>query len=209
MYRALFAEGSPTAVLEGFGSLGGWTTRNASAFTALLCGLEDARAAGVKRLEVFTPTALCIKHMPLQYRDASFGRASADTSIKWLRGLKAAVIDELRAFVSVTVKKSPNDDGARTAARMATFGLDDDPPDGETPNASNQLDRVFLTYLRHVHAAATHGALQDSYRAFAVADLQYALASLAGAGPADADGGSGGSEDDEDGDGGGGNEAAA
>ena len=161
---ALYVEGSPAPVLEGFGSLGSWATRNAAAFTALLCGLEDARAAGVKRLEVFTPSALCIKHLPLEFRDASFGPASQDNNnIRWLRGLKAAVIDELRAFDLVEVKKPPNDDdGSRTAARMAAFGLDGDPPDGESPNAGNQLDRVLLTYLRHIDAAATRGPLQDA-----------------------------------------------
>ena len=142
---ALFAEGSPEPVIEGFGSLGGWTIRNAAAFTALLCGLEDARAAGVKRLEVFTPTALCIKHLPARFRAAAFGPPARDGTMAWLRGLKAAIVEELGGFDSVTVKATPgDDDGARTASRLASFGIDDEPMGGETANTNNQLDRVLL-----------------------------------------------------------------
>ena len=60
-------------------------------------------------------------------------------------GLKTAVIEELGGFDSVTVKATPgDDDGARTASRLASFGIDDEPLGGETANTNNQLDRVLL-----------------------------------------------------------------
>ena len=64
-----------------------------------------------------------------------------------MAALKAAIVEELGGFDSVTVKATPgDDDGARTASRLASFGIDDEPMGGETANTNNQLDRVLLTW---------------------------------------------------------------
>ena len=98
------------------------------------------------------------------------------------------------------VKATPgDDDGARTASRLASFGIDDEPLGGETANTNNQLDRVLLTYLRHIEAAATTGVLQDAYRAFACDGLRLAVANLTGGPAADVDGGASDGEETRDG----------
>ena len=206
---ALFAEGSASAVLEGFGALGNWSTRSAAAFTALLCGLEDAHAAGVRRLKVYTSSALVLKNLPVRFRAASAGRVGA-SSLTWLRGLPTAIVTELDGFDSVTVAKTPSDnDGGRTAVMLADFGIDSSPPGGEAPNTTGAPDRVLLTYLRHIVEAATSGSNQDAYRAYAAAELRSARAGPAGVaapgavdGPSDGEDGDGSADEDSGSDGG-------
>ena len=157
-------------LLQGYGSCGQWITNNICEYVALVCGLEDALAAGVRRINVFTDSMIIVNHLPPSIAHKSKQSRSITDHFKplWSRVLELAA-----KFDLIRVNHTPGHAGitygrhGNPADHLAKLGSGVDAPAAASPPGptDHYNDRTFLTLLRHLSTGGTQ------YREYALRAL--------------------------------------
>ncbi len=186
--------GSDDELIRGFGRVSDWVQRSLSEYTAVVCGIEDCLAAGVKELEVHVTGGggkMIVNQLGSEIAPGA-GRHTRNP-VAPCRGFVRRVQDLAMEFDSLIVRH--RDEVDEQALHLAECGSGllrpaNDEPEGTVvaPCAAlpalDGVDRVTLTFLRLLARCG-----EPQYTSFCAGALAVAVGGAAPAASAATDGG--------------------